>query len=124
LNESVYNQYLDYKCVSFDYCTDPKGGFICSLYNYSTTTDKDVVLESAPECDHYSSKIRLFFYCFRKTIHEIYINNKILNYSQETSNTYDSADVTSLFRVLEEAVIRKKFNLNIKDEKGNVVVKK
>jgi hypothetical protein len=66
LNDTVYSTASqDYKCVSFDVCqvsADVKDGVYCSFYNYSTSTDPDVVLETAPECDHYTSMKSFFFY--------------------------------------------------------------
>jgi hypothetical protein len=55
LSESQY-EVLSFKCLSFDFCKNPSDlGFICSLYNASVFTDPDVIVESAPSCDHYSS---------------------------------------------------------------------
>ncbi len=64
LNDTVYTQGEDYKCVSFDVCQvsdNKKDGVFCSFYNSSTSTDPDVIVESAPECDHYSSKFTFHF---------------------------------------------------------------
>lgn len=57
LSDSQYNLPLDYKCMSFDVCPQSIGGFMCSFYNYSLTTDPQVVSDNMPECDHYSSII-------------------------------------------------------------------
>ncbi len=52
LNSSVINS-DSFKCLSFDYCVDTK---LCAFYSFSHLTDPSVVTQTAPFCDHYSSK--------------------------------------------------------------------
>lgn len=52
LEESILD---DNKCLSFDFCRNIVGGFLCSMYN-TTLTDSEVISDSASECQHYSSK--------------------------------------------------------------------
>jgi hypothetical protein len=51
-----------YKCLSFDYCDDPKGsGKICAFYNSSLITNPDDEIILGAKCDHYSSNLLIFF---------------------------------------------------------------
>ena len=54
LIESSYDVF-NYKCLSFDYCINPSGGYICSMYNSSLSTDNDVINPTSSPCDHYIS---------------------------------------------------------------------
>ena len=50
----------EFECKSFDFCSDATpSDFVCVFYN-RTISDDDVVVESAPVCEHYSSIILRF----------------------------------------------------------------
>ncbi|CAF0709535.1 unnamed protein product [Brachionus calyciflorus] len=94
ISDAQYTVPLDYKCFSFDVCVQPSGGVFCSFYNYTLTTDPAVVSDDKPECDHYA----------------------------KTTENFDSANTSALFRMIEEAVVRDELNLEVKDVEGNTVL--
>lgn len=51
LNMSSFNS-LAFQCLSFDYCGSKQA---CVFYNFSLSTDPNVIIESSDSCDHYSS---------------------------------------------------------------------
>lgn len=50
----------EFQCKSFDFCSDSSpSDFICSFYG-QTISDQDVIVQTAPACQHYSSRILKF----------------------------------------------------------------
>ena len=54
---SSITQNNDFRCRSFDYCSESgTTNYYCSFYD-SIITDPDIVSQNAPTCDHYSSNL-------------------------------------------------------------------
>ncbi|CAF0709531.1 unnamed protein product [Brachionus calyciflorus] len=91
LKDSALNNNF-YRCLSFDICknTDTQVDyptFTCAFYNSSFVTDQSLVVENEPLCDHYS-----------KTVISI-----------------DSVSKEDAFRVVEDAILKKLFNINFEN---------
>ena len=62
-----------YKCLSFDFCSDSNK---CAFYSFSHLTDPNVITETAPLCDHYSSKTFIFSFSYWIVVNDWLLNSR------------------------------------------------
>ena len=96
-----------FQCLSFDFCqADQK----CAFYDNSHITDPSVNLETAPLCDHYSSK-RCFWHLYNRSV---FLRIKLV--FLETVDNIDATNKETIYRVLSDKLVRGELDLDIINE--------